>query len=181
MNDISPRPATDDDLMQVTQIESMSNLPPWSQEAFAAELVKKTSHFWVLTDNETDEKIFAYIVCSFVGEQAHIQTLGVGRAFRRRGYATLLLRFLINFILRKGGDSIYLEVRKSNTAAIALYQQLGFVILKTVKGIYPDGEEGFAMLFRFQSERLTSKDDEQSEDTGASLEEIDSGSKKNIN
>lgn len=156
----SPRPACQDDLEQVVKIESYSNKPAWTNSAFAAELEKKGSFFWVLTDDETDEKIFGYLVFSFLGEQAHIQTLAVERESRRKGFGVRMLRFMINFILRKGGDSIYLEVRKSNTAAIALYQQLGFVILRTVKGLYGDGEDAFAMLYRCSPTPLKREEDD---------------------
>ncbi|MGZ3672044.1 MAG: hypothetical protein ACXWR4_19125, partial [Bdellovibrionota bacterium] len=70
----SPRPATTDDLDQVAEIEKLSIVPPWPRAAFAAELDKKSGRFWVLTDNETDEKVVAYAVFSFPADQAHLIT-----------------------------------------------------------------------------------------------------------
>ncbi len=151
----SPRPATEDDLDQVTEIEKQSIVPPWTREAFAAELDKKTSRFWVLTDDETDEKVVAYIVLSFPAEQAHIVTFAVHPEFRKAGLGSYLLRRLINYVLRRGGQSIVLEVRKGNQAAVQLYQALGFVVIRTIPAFYPDGEDGFSMIFQAEQNRLT--------------------------
>jgi ribosomal-protein-alanine N-acetyltransferase len=156
----TPRPACEDDIEQVVAIESYSNKPAWTRNAFTAEFEKKGSFFWVLTDDETDQKISSYIVFSFLGEQAHIETFAVDRSERRKGFGELTLRFMINYILRQGGDSIYLEVRQSNTAAIALYQKLGFVVLRAVKGLYGDGEDAYAMLYRCSSSPLKSEEDD---------------------
>lgn len=151
----SPRPATEDDLEQVAEIERLSVVPPWTRAAFAAELEKKTGRFWVLTDDETDEKVLAYAVVSFPADQAHLVTFAVHPDFRKQGLGTYLLRRLIHYVMRRGGQSIVLEVRKGNQAAIHLYQSLGFVILHTKARFYPDGEDGYSMIFQSEQNRLT--------------------------
>ncbi len=52
----SLRPASDDDLAQVLEIENKSYPLPWTAEAFTQELEKPYSSFLVLTDDETDSK-----------------------------------------------------------------------------------------------------------------------------
>ena len=163
----SPRPASEDDLSQVVKIESYSNAPPWGVDAFRAELDKKHSQFWVITDDETDEKVFAYIVFSFLAEQAHIQTLAVSRDSRRSGYAKYLLRRVISYVNRNSGKSIVLEVRKGNVPAIQLYQSLGFIILHLKPEFYPDGEDGYSMLYKTEKNRLTGDAEEDFENDGA--------------
>lgn len=150
----SPRPATEDDLEQVTEIERQSIVPPWTRAAFAAELEKKSSRFWVLTDDETDEKVVAYAILSFPAEQAHLITFAVHPEFRKAGIGSYMLRRLINYVLRRGGTSIVLEVRKGNQAAVHLYQSIGFVVIRTIPSFYPDGEDGFSMIFQAEQNRL---------------------------
>ncbi len=125
---ITHRPASTDDLDQVANIEAKSIRPPWSKDSFAKELEKKHSHFWVLTDDETDSIVHGYVVFSFPAEQAHIQTIAIKHDSRGQGFAKQLLRAVISYVLRKKGESVVLEVRVSNTAALQLYQFLGFVI-----------------------------------------------------
>jgi ribosomal-protein-alanine N-acetyltransferase len=144
----SPRPATAEDLEQVLEIEGKSIVPPWTLAAFAAELEKKTSRFWVLTDDETDSKVLAYAVFSFPAEQAHLLTFAVHPELRRQGLGLFLLRRLIHYVMRKGGESVVLEVRKGNAVAVQLYQLLGFLVIHTIPRFYPDGEDAFSMIFQ---------------------------------
>ncbi len=151
----SPRPATEEDLDQVVAIERASIVPPWTRAAFAAELTKPSGKFWVLTDDETDKKVMAYAVFSFPAEQAHLVTFAVHPEERRKGLGLYLLRRLIQYVMRKQGDSIVLEVRKSNTAAVQLYQGLGFIVIHTIPKFYPDGEDAFSMIYKTERDRLT--------------------------
>jgi [ribosomal protein S18]-alanine N-acetyltransferase len=144
----SPRPATEDDLEQVAEIERLSIQPPWTRAAFASELSKNTSKFWVITDDATDEKVLAYAVIHFPAEQAHLVTFAVHPEFRRSGLGKYLIRRLLHYVIRRGGTSIVLEVRKGNSAAIQLYQGLGFIVIHTLPRFYPDGEDAFSMIFK---------------------------------
>jgi ribosomal protein S18 acetylase RimI-like enzyme len=45
---------------------------------------------------------------------------------RRRGYGTELVRYLIDWGLRYGADSAYLQVTKDNVSATSLYERIGF-------------------------------------------------------
>lgn len=155
----SPRPATEDDLTQVAALEAASIRPPWSAEAFRAELAKPHSHFWVVTDNETDQQVLAYAVFSFPAEQAHLVTFAVRADARRQGLATYLLRQILAFVMRKEGDSVILEVRKGNGAAIALYQKLGFLVIRTQARFYPDGEDAFVMIYKTERNKLAGDPD----------------------
>ncbi len=155
----SPRPATEEDLEQTAKIDAGSNQPPWSEEAFRQELSKAHSHFWVVTDNETDKKVLAYGVFSFPGEQAHLVTFAVDPALRRQGLATYLLRQIIAFVMRKNGESMILEVRKGNQAAVALYQKLGFLVIRTLPNFYPDGEDAFVMIYKMERNKITGDPD----------------------
>lgn len=151
----SPRPATEDDLEQVAEIEKKSIVPPWTRAAFAAELEKKISRFWVITDDESDEKVLAYAVFHFPAEQAHLVTFAVHPEFRRAGLGAYLIRRLLQYVIRRGGTSVVLEVRKGNNAAIHLYQTLGFVVIRTLPRFYPDGEDAFSMIFQVERDVAT--------------------------
>lgn len=170
----SPRPAVEEDLDQVASIEKQCIRPPWSREAFRAELDKPSSRFWVVTDNETDSKVMAYIVFAMPAEQAHIQTFAVKPELKRQGIGKYLLRQVISFVMRKRGESIVLEVRKGNTAAVQLYQSMGFIVLHTMPKFYPDGEDAYSMIFRVERERLSGDVDQDfDEDDGPDLDRKD--------
>ena len=155
-----PRPATEEDLDKVVEIETKSIKPPWKKEEFFAELGKSHSHFWVLTDEKTDQEVIGYLVFHFPAEQAHLITYAIDPSFRRMGWGKVLLRQMISFVMRKGGASIILEVRKGNTSAVQLYQSLGFVVIRTLPRFYPDGEDGFVMLYNTEQKKLMGDPDQ---------------------
>lgn len=160
----SPRPATLEDLPQVAAIEAQSIVPPWSENAFQQEIGKAHSHFWVVTDNETDQKVLGYAVFSFPADQAHLVTFGVAPDCRRQGIGVFLLRQIIAYVMRNKGDSLILEVRKGNAAAIALYQSVGFIVIRSQPKFYPDGEDGFVMLYKTERSKLTGDPDQDFEE-----------------
>jgi ribosomal-protein-alanine N-acetyltransferase len=165
----STRPASEDDLVQVAKIEAEANQPPWKETSFRAELDKRSSHFWVITDNETDSQVLAYAVFSLPAEQAHIQTIAVHPDHRRKGIAAYLVRQILSFAMRNDAESAILEVRKGNAAAVHLYQSVGFVVIRTIPAFYVHGsdtEDGFVMVYKTDSEKLTGDPDVDFESDG---------------
>ncbi len=60
------------------------------------------------------------------GRHAHIFLLYVVPEHRRRGVGTALMRYVENWARSRGDHQIGLQVFKSNTAALNLYNQLGY-------------------------------------------------------
>ena len=53
------------------------------------------------------------------------------------------------FVVREGGETITLEVRRSNIGAQALYSTMGYSTVGTRPGYYADGEDGMVMTKMF--------------------------------
>ena len=64
---------------------------------------------------------------------------------RRLGVASALMKRAIDETRISEGTSITLEVRAGNSAAIGLYQALGFERDGLRRDLYPDGEDGVLM------------------------------------
>ena len=64
-------------------------------------------------------------------------------AFQRRGLGRALLEQVIDEVEKRGVVTLWLEVRASNVAAIALYESLGFNEATIRRNYYPtvDGRE----------------------------------------
>lgn len=73
--------------------------------------------------------------------EAHITTIGVREAYRRRGIAELLLISVIELALMRHARVVTLEVRISNSAAQALYEKYGFTKSGVRPGYYSDDRE----------------------------------------
>jgi ribosomal-protein-alanine acetyltransferase len=61
-----------------------------------------------------------------VGPEAEILDVAVAEAHRRQGHAKFLLQRFVELAAKNGVREIFLEVRESNAAAIALYTKFGF-------------------------------------------------------
>lgn len=151
----SLRPATQDDLTAIAAIEARVYLPPaepWSRAAFLAELEKPYSRIFVLTDDETDEVIYGYCVIWNMEKQAQILNVAVDLPHRGLGLAKKILSQVIQYFSREGAEKILLEVRKSNLAAIQLYQFFRFNITHIRKNFYSNGEDAYQMVLELGEE-----------------------------
>lgn len=71
-----------------------------------------------------------------------ITTVGVAGEFRRQGIGRELLKACED---KMTSHEIRLTVRKSNQAAILMYEQSGYQALEIWKGYYNGGEDGLVM------------------------------------
>jgi len=76
---------------------------------------------------------------------AEVMTVFVKEAHRKQKIGHALLDFLIKELIKEKIESITLEVRPSNVAAIALYHSFGFVDVAIRKQYYKDGEDALMM------------------------------------
>jgi ribosomal-protein-alanine N-acetyltransferase len=110
------------DLDQVMEIEQQSYQFPWTEGIFRDCLAGK--YFCTLYSRK--ELILGYTVSQFVVDECHLLNLCVRPEERNRGIGKKMIDFLLNQARRRGIQSVFLEVRVSNAAAIHLYQQQGF-------------------------------------------------------
>jgi len=75
---------------------------------------------------EQDGKVVAVLQWRDLGEELEILDLAVARNLRRTGAASFLLQNFLQRETRTGVSQVLLEVRESNSAAIALYHKFGF-------------------------------------------------------
>lgn len=144
----SLRPATEEDLLTVEAIEKRVHIAPWDVSHFREELNKPYSHFIVMTDDETDQVIAGYVVYWMMGHEegsCEILNVAVDLPHRGMGFAKKLVSHVATQAARSGAKKVILDVRKSNIAAIQLYQSLRFVITHVRKNFYSNGEDAYCM------------------------------------
>ena len=122
------------DVPKVQLIEAQSNPHPWTQQQFYDSL-ENSHHCWVVRTKHMDEPI-AFAVFSTAADEAELLNIAVCTKHRRKGIA----KALISAFLEESGarcTMLFLEVRRSNTHAINLYESLGFNEMGCRKGYYP--------------------------------------------
>ena len=91
--------------------------------------------------------LVAYCACWMVFDELHINSLAVDPAWRRRGLARRLLQHVLREAAASGARSATLEVRRSNEAARALYEGLGFQVEGQRSGYYQEPREDALVLW----------------------------------
>ena len=114
------------------RIEAQTFSEPWSEEALKLLLGDSYPSFAVCEG----EELVAYIGTARSLDELQILTVATDARARRRGYARELLAHLDAYAKENGIFSISLEVRESNTAAIALYESCGYKTAGVRKNFY---------------------------------------------
>ena len=154
--DYTLRPATAGDLDQLCLLEDAS---------FSGDrLSRRRFRHWLKTDNrvflvaEADGELLGYtLVLLRRGTRlARLYSLAVGPAGRGRGIGKALLSAAEDASSRSGRLYMRLEVAESNTAAIALYRQLGYRTFGSYSNYYEDASNALRMQkrIRYRPENL---------------------------
>jgi ribosomal-protein-alanine N-acetyltransferase len=134
------------DLPQVISIERRAFPTPWSLSMFVLELSKPSG---VCLAAIAHKRVLGYLICARYVDVWHLMNIAVDPAARRRGVASALLEEMLH---RAGRDEAYtLEVRPSNTGAIALYERFGFRSAGTRRRYYSDTGEDAVIMWRTTS------------------------------
>jgi ribosomal-protein-alanine N-acetyltransferase len=162
---------TEDDLEAVLAIERMAFTLPWSTRAYRYELLENESahlfvarprpgslptsiprqlgdRLWRLLgrSSPTRTPLVGYACLWMLVDEAHVSTIAVHPAWRRRGIGSLLVYSLLRHAQALEAHVVTLEVRVSNTAAQALYADWGFRIVGRRRRYYSDtGEDALVM------------------------------------
>jgi ribosomal-protein-alanine N-acetyltransferase len=135
------------DLDQVLPIERASFPTPWTRAAFCYEIQQnKVAHCTTIRSRST---VVGYLCFWEIGHEIHITNLAVHPEWRRRGVARRLLARALAEGVSRGVVLAFLEVRPTNTRALALYDSLGFQVIGRRNGYYFDtGEDALVMEAR---------------------------------
>ena len=87
----------------------------------------------------------SYILFMENAEELEIFRVGVLPDSRRSGLGSSLVRHLLEY---SGTKNVLLEVKSNNTAAIRMYEAIGFVKQGVRKKYYSGGEDALLYIFR---------------------------------
>jgi [ribosomal protein S18]-alanine N-acetyltransferase len=139
-DDVRWRPMREDDLAYVAALEAQIHAAPWTignfRDALAAGYAAHVA--------EREGRIVAYGVLMLGPGEAQILNLSVVPDARREGLGRQLLRRFVDDARRLGAEQLFLEVRMSNTAAIALYESEAFADVARRSAYYPPAVAGGA-------------------------------------
>lgn len=144
-NSIIIREMTDEDIDIVCGIEKECFSLPWSRNAFEESLEKAYSYFYVAEQNG---KVVGYAGMYNIADEADVTNVAVNPLYRRKGIADKLVKKVIEKTRELNSACVNLEVRQSNSNAIALYEKNGFISLGIRKNFYEKPLENAVIMRR---------------------------------
>lgn len=141
---VQVRAMTHEDLSLVSDIERRSYGFPWSHGVFRDCLLAGYQCIVL----ESGDRVLGYGILSIAAGEAHILNLCVDPVHRSRGYGETMLDEILRRARAADVEEIFLEVRPSNTTAIALYRKKGFYQIAKRPQYYQadEGREDAAVL-----------------------------------
>ena len=119
------------DLVAVTQIEKLVQSHPWTQKQFEESIASYQS-----TVIEVQGAVVGFCILQPVLDEANLLLMAIHPSQQGKGLGYQLLDQSIA-MLRNEPIQIFLEVRESNQAAIALYEKADFHQIDLRKNYYP--------------------------------------------
>lgn len=127
------RPMGEDDVEAVLRIEFAAFSHPWTRGIFL-DCVKSGYECWLMFLG--DQQV-GHGVLSAAGDECHLLNLTVKPESQSNGLGGKLLEHLLQRGRARGAETVFLEVRESNRAAIHLYERTGFNEIGRRRGYYP--------------------------------------------
>ncbi|MEE4383034.1 MAG: ribosomal protein S18-alanine N-acetyltransferase [Pseudomonadales bacterium] len=127
------RAMTQADLSAVVRNETRSYAFPWSPGNFA-DCLAAGDECWVAVARE---RIVGHGVLSYGAGEAHLLNLCIARGHQGQGWGRSLLDWMTTRARLRGAQTLFLEVRRTNTVARALYRSFGFEEIGIRRDYYP--------------------------------------------
>lgn len=133
--------ADDGQIDAILAIQHASFSTPWSRDNFVSLLQSPASRVycaWAGGD------LVGFCACWLFDDELHVNLIAVSAEQRRRGIG----RQLVGYVLREtGARRSTLEVRRSNVAALAMYERLGFKVTAVRERYYENPIEDALILW----------------------------------
>ena len=127
------RRARPDDATGISEMEEAYFSDPWAKKDIFSYICSEDGMSFVATDGG---EVIAYVIGKIIPPEGEIYRIAVREARRGRGIGYRLLSYALKTERGRGLESVFLEVREKNTAAIALYSSFGFKEIALRKNYY---------------------------------------------
>ncbi|KAK7992296.1 hypothetical protein PG988_001090 [Apiospora saccharicola] len=112
------------------------------------------AHLCYMALHPDDGSLIGVIICKLEHHASHspathrgyIAMLAVSSAYRGHGIATALVKMAIDAMVDRNADEVVLETEETNTAAMRLYERLGFLRSKKLHRYYLNGNSAYRLV-----------------------------------
>ncbi len=131
-----------EDILTVSEMDKSCFKESWSYGAFVDCFERDNCEMLVA---EEDGEILGYGCLTLAAESADLENIAVAEEYRRGGIGSAILEKLESDAAARGVKEIWLEVRVSNSPAMAMYLKFGYIGKYARSRYYSDGEDALVM------------------------------------
>ncbi len=141
--EVTLRPLREGDAVQAAALEKESFSAPWSEKSILDALHREEAAY---LGAFTGDELLGYGGVWLAADTGEITQIAVFPSHRRQGVGLAILKALEREAKERGCKWLYLEVRRSNLAARALYEKQDFQAVGVRKNFYSKPvEDAFVM------------------------------------
>ncbi|KAJ9611084.1 N-alpha-acetyltransferase 30 [Cladophialophora chaetospira] len=138
-------------LPQIRELISKDLSEPYSIYVYRYFLYQWAELCFMAVDTTDNDKLAGVVICKLEPHRGgpmrgYIAMLATKEKFRGKGIATTLVSKAIDLMIAKDADEIALETEETNTAAMKLYERLGFLRSKKLHRYYLNGNSAYRLL-----------------------------------
>ncbi len=146
MSDLIVRRAEEKDVDRIAELEIECFTTPWTRESVYQDVVENPRALYLVA--EIDNIVIGYAGIWSIVDEGHITNVAVDPRFRKHHVGSAIIAVLLEVTEKAGIERHTLEVRRSNEAAIRLYEKYGFKVCGERKGYYEDTREDALIMWR---------------------------------
>ncbi|MBQ8584565.1 MAG: ribosomal protein S18-alanine N-acetyltransferase [Clostridia bacterium] len=134
-----------DDATRISELEGEIFSDPWQKKDIFSYICSEDGMCFTALDGDVP---IAYVIGRLIAPEGEIYRIAVDEKYRGRGIGYRLLSYALKSERGRGLETVFLEVRSKNAAAIALYSSYGFRKMGVRRGYYknPD-DDAIVMIY----------------------------------
>ncbi|HUB52509.1 MAG TPA: ribosomal protein S18-alanine N-acetyltransferase [Terracidiphilus sp.] len=108
--------------------KTLKDAPEWPPQVYNA-IIRPGSageHVTLVAQMPTTKEVCGFAIASLILPEAELESIAITPGVQRQGIGRKLLSELLRRLQQAGVETVFLEVRASNSAAIGLYNSFGF-------------------------------------------------------
>ncbi len=129
----------------IANLEKKTFVHPWSESSLSSFFETESALYIVAMEGN---ELASYCTMLIVLDEVQIINVATNEKYKRQGYADAVISLALDEALRRGLNTISLEVRESNVPAIALYEKFGFVVAGERKDFYTNPRENALVMIK---------------------------------
>jgi [ribosomal protein S18]-alanine N-acetyltransferase len=145
---VTVRRARREDLPAIREIADQNPTAAHWPEADYVQALENVAARRVILVAVTGGEVLGFVVARMVDRQWELENIAVTIERQKKGIGQVLLHVLVDFVRHNEGETIFLEVRESNSFARVLYERCGFQQSGIRAGYYSNPTET-AVLYSF--------------------------------